>query len=105
MIQGVVNDAYEAVVRLTVQGPSGQSREIEAVIDTGYNGFLTLPPALVTELSLVYRGRGRAILADGNEAFFDIYDVAVLWGHPSAKYQGQRRRHHTARRYAAAGQP
>ena len=79
MIQGVVNDAYEAVVRLTVQGPSGQSREIEAVIDTGYNGFLTLPPALVTELSLVYRDRGRAILADGNEAFFDIYDVAVLW--------------------------
>ena len=79
MIQGVVNAAYEAVVRLTVQGPSGQSREIEAVIDTGYTGFLTLPPNLVTELGLVYRDRGRAILADGSEAVFDIYDVAVVW--------------------------
>ncbi len=79
MIQGVVNAAYEAVVRLTVQGPSGHSREIEAVIDTGYNGFLTLPPSLVAELGLVYRDRGRAILADGSEAFFDIYDVTVLW--------------------------
>ena len=79
MIEGVVNAACEAVVRLTVQGPSGQAREIEAVIDTGYNGFLTLPPALVTELGLVYRDRGRAILADGSEALFDIYDVAVLW--------------------------
>ncbi len=79
MIKGVVNDAYEAVVRLTVRGPSGQSQEIEAVIDTGYNGFLTLPPALVTELGLVYRDRSRATLADGSEAFFDMYDVAVLW--------------------------
>ncbi len=79
MIHGAVNAAYEAVVRLTVQGPSGQAREIEAVVDTGYNGFLTLPPALVTELGLVYRDRGRAILADGSEALFDIYDVAVLW--------------------------
>ena len=79
MIQGVVNASYEAVVRLTVQGPSGHSRDIEAVIDTGFNGFLTLPPSLVAELGLVYRDRGRAILADGSEAFFDIYDVAVLW--------------------------
>ena len=79
MIQGVVNAAYEPIVNLTVQGPSGQSREIEAVIDTGYNGFLTLPPTLVTELDLVYRDRGRAILADGSEAFLDNYDVVVLW--------------------------
>ena len=79
MIEGVVNGDYEAVVRLTVQGPSGASQEIEAVIDTGFTGYLTLPPALVTELGLVYRERGRAILADGSEALFDIYEVAVLW--------------------------
>ena len=79
MIQGLVNVAYEAVIRLTVQGPSGERREIEAVVDTGYNGFLTLPQDLVTELGLVYRDRGRAILADGSEVFFDTYDVAVLW--------------------------
>ncbi len=38
MILGVVNDAYEAVIYLTVQGPSGQAREVEAVIDTGFTG-------------------------------------------------------------------
>ena len=79
MIRGVVNTAYEPIVNLTVQGPSGQSQEIEAVVDTGFNGFLTLPPDLVTELGLVYRDRSRAILADGSEAFLDVYDVAVLW--------------------------
>lgn len=50
MIQGEVNDAYEAVISLTVQGPLGQATEVEAVIDTGFTGFLSLPTALVTEL-------------------------------------------------------
>ena len=53
--------------------------EIEAVIDTGFTGFLTLPPALMTDLRLRYRGRGWATLADGSEAPFDIYGVTVLW--------------------------
>ena len=58
VIDGVVNAALEAVVSLTIQGPSGQSRDIEAVIDTGFNDFLTLPPPLVAELGLAYRNPG-----------------------------------------------
>ena len=79
MIEGAVNAAYEAVVRLTVQGPAGTVREIEAVIDTGFNGFLTLPPELVGELSLTLEGIGRATLGDGSEVTFPFYDVGVLW--------------------------
>ena len=83
MIQGTVNDAYEAVVPLIVQGPSGQTRDLHAVLDTGFSDFLTLPPALVTELGLPYRNRDSAIPADGSEATFDLYRVTVLWdGHP-----------------------
>ncbi len=79
MIEGVVNAAYEPIVRLSVQGPSGQTSEIEAVIDTGFTGFLTVTPALVTELGLDLRGTSRATLADGSEVTFDVHDVAVLW--------------------------
>ena len=79
MIEGVVNAAYEPVVTLGVQGPSGQAQEIEAVIDTGFTGFLTVTPAMVTELGLRYRSRGWATLADGSEVPFDVYDVIVLW--------------------------
>ena len=79
MIQGYVNDAYEAIISFTLQGPLGQTRDIEAVIDTGYTGFLTLTPVLVTELQLQYRNRDLAILADGREAIFDVYGVTVLW--------------------------
>ena len=39
MILGTVNDAYEAVISLTVRGPSGQSREVDAVIDTRLHGL------------------------------------------------------------------
>ena len=38
----MVNDAYEAVVAISLLGPEGRAKDIEAVIDTGYSGFLTL---------------------------------------------------------------
>ena len=79
MIEGVVNDAYEAVVALSLQGPTGQVQDIEAVIDTGYSGFLTLPTTLVTELGLPFAYVGRALLANDDEVSFDVHDVTVLW--------------------------
>ena len=79
MIEGVVNDSSEAVITLALRGPAGQAREIEAVIDTGYNGFLTLPWSLVNELGLPFRFRGRALLANGREEPFDVHGITVLW--------------------------
>ena len=79
MIEGVVNDAYEAVVALSLQGPEGQVQDIEAVIDTGYSGFLTLPTTLVMELELPFAYVGRAFLANDDEVSFDVHDVTVLW--------------------------
>ena len=79
MIEGRVNAALDAVVRLSIRGPSGETREVEAVIDTGYNGFLTLPPALVMELGLPLFDRVWAFLADGSEARFNVHTVFVEW--------------------------
>ncbi len=63
LITGTVTAYREAVIRLTVHG-SQTEEEIEAVVDTGFNGFLTLAPPLIATLDLPSRGRGRAILAD-----------------------------------------
>ena len=79
MIQGAVTAAYEAVITLAVQGPSGQRREIEAVVDTGFNGYLTLPPALASALGLSFVTTNPVLLADGGEATFDVYRATVLW--------------------------
>ena len=43
MIEGFVNANLEAIVPLSLRGPEGQTREVSAVIDTGYSGALTLP--------------------------------------------------------------
>ncbi len=47
MIEGFVNANLEAVITIPLRGPTGQTREIDAVIDTGFNGYLTLPPMAV----------------------------------------------------------
>lgn len=79
MIEGKVNADLEAVVRLSVQGPAGRTREMDAVVDAGYSGFLTLPEALATELRLPFAYVGRAFLANDDEVRFDVHDVTVLW--------------------------
>jgi clan AA aspartic protease len=78
MIIGKVKGA-EARIRLRVIGVRGREREIEAVIDTGYTAALTLPRAVITALALPWRGSVRAILADGEERLFDLYEANVVW--------------------------
>jgi clan AA aspartic protease len=79
MITGVVNANREAIVRLVVTGPSGQQQDTEAIIDTGFTGFLTLPPARVTALGLSWLSRQPGILADGSVDIFDVYVATVMW--------------------------
>ena len=79
MIEGFVNANLEAVVPLSLRGPEGPEREVDAVIDTGYSGFLTLPPSVVAELELPYVLSSRATLADDTEVGFSVYSVTALW--------------------------
>ncbi len=79
MVQGVVNDEFEAVISLSILSPSGHSREIEAVIDTGFNRFLFLPSFLVSELSLEFAYDTPVVFADGSEERLNVFNVIVMW--------------------------
>ena len=79
MIAGMVNANREATIHLMVVGPQGHQQEIEAIIDTGFTGFLTLPPMLVTTLGLSWLCRQPGILADGRVEYFDVYVATVIW--------------------------
>jgi len=79
VIIGTTTADYEAVIYLTVRGPSGDEEHLTAVIDTGFNGWFSLPPELIASLALPWRRRGRAVLADGSETVFDIYEGVVIW--------------------------
>lgn len=78
MIYGVVR-TLEATVELSVRGSAGQERRVEAVIDSGFTGSLTLPGALLASLQLPIQGVLRGILADGSERLFDVYEATVMW--------------------------
>lgn len=79
MITGRVNSALEASMVLTVQDLSGQTQPMDTVIDTGFNGFLTLPPARLASVGAAWLYRGQGILADGSLQVFDVYVVTVIW--------------------------
>lgn len=79
MITGAVNAGREATIQLVATGQSGQQQQIEAIIDTGFTGFLTLPPALIQALGLSWLCRQPGILADGRVEFFDVYIATVMW--------------------------
>jgi predicted aspartyl protease len=57
LITGTVNVRREATIPLAVLGASPLEREIVAIIDTGFDGYLTLPPGTITDLRLAWLGR------------------------------------------------
>ena len=79
MIVGTVNQNYEAVISLVMRGPTGSSRKVDAVIDTGFSGFLTLPFPIIVSLSLRWRGEAQDFLGDGRRHQFDVYSATVEW--------------------------
>ncbi len=79
MITGVVNVNGEAIVRIVVGDLAKQRVVIDAIIDTGYTGFLTLPPSTIAELNLPWRGSEEGVLGDGSTQRFDVYSATVIW--------------------------
>jgi clan AA aspartic protease len=79
MMQGVVNLRREATLTVVVGNSNRQLQSIEAVIDTGFNGFLSLPSTIIATLNLPWSGSDFVTLGDGSETFFDLYNAMVIW--------------------------
>ena len=79
MMQGLVNLRREATLLVVVGNSNRQLQAIEAVIDTGFNGFLSLPSTIITTLNLPWSGSDFVTLGDGSETFFDLYTGVVIW--------------------------
>ena len=79
MINGFVTSNREARIRIVMRSSGRQETQVEAVIDTGFNGFLTLPSQFITNLALPFAGTTCATLGDGSEAYLDVFEATVLW--------------------------
>ena len=57
----------------------GKSGRLKRLSTLALIAWLSLPSSHVASLGLVWRRRGRALLADGSESVFDIYEATVNW--------------------------
>ena len=79
MMRGIVNADLEATIRRHVAGPNGQRQEVMAIIDTGYNGALSLPLSTVTALALPPSASRIVTLGDASQRAFDFYTADIHW--------------------------
>jgi clan AA aspartic protease len=69
----------QARMSLIILPPECSGVEIECVIDTGFEGFLTLPPSVIASLGLPYLININANLANNSSVETDVYLATVVW--------------------------
>ena len=79
MITGLVTSSLEATLRFHILDGNGQSQPIDAIIDTGFAGFMSVPIATVAALGLPWIIRDNTELIDGRIILIDIYSAIVIW--------------------------
>lgn len=79
MISGRVNHQREPVIRVSVRDQAGELVGFDAVVDTGFDGSLTLPATAIASLGLQWRGKAEAVLANGVIDECDVYAGKVEW--------------------------
>jgi clan AA aspartic protease len=66
-------------VAIVVHGPGGQRRDLTVIVDTGFTGFLTLPPREVRRLGLPFLNYHTAVIADGRRVRLAVHEATILW--------------------------
>ena len=79
MIEGIVLELSLAIVPLELLRDNEETLPVDAVLDTGFTGELTLAAAQIVELGLSSIGTRVAELANGESVTFDLYAARVLW--------------------------
>src|SRR5258708_31475228 len=79
MISGHVSPIREAEIELRIIGPSGDSVVVNAIVDTGFTEYLTLPESLAHRLGFQFLDSDKMILANESIVPVDIYAGTVEW--------------------------
>lgn len=79
MIVGRVDQFRRPSISLLLIDEDGQEWPIEAHVDTGFSGELTLPAAAIERLGLGSSGFATYRLGDGSLLPFDSYDANIRW--------------------------
>jgi len=78
MIHGKVNSSLEPRISIAVHDASGNKQPIEATLDTGFNGYMTLPGNAILSLGLTKSGSTRIILGDGRVEKCCVFGLSLI---------------------------
>ena len=79
MITGTVNYRLEAIIPIQIIGSENDSVIMDAKIDTGFSGYLTLPASTILTLKLPFIETRTYLLGNGARVDFDLYAASVTW--------------------------
>ena len=79
MIKGRVDGNQQALVTLDIIDGEGSIQSIEAILDTGFTGYLTLPTDSIQRLGIPSVGQRTFELANGELFEFEAFLAAVTW--------------------------
>ena len=76
---GIVTASLDPVIEIEVSNGIGLRERIEAVVDSGFNDFVSLPKSVAEDLSLISTDPILVELADGNVVETPTFIGRVLW--------------------------
>jgi clan AA aspartic protease len=79
MIRGSISADLVPRVPLKFLSESGHSRDVQAVLDSGFNSELTVPRRLVNEFGMKPLGNVRMLLGDGSEHLCPTFEAVIEW--------------------------
>jgi clan AA aspartic protease len=84
VIRGRVSGSQQALIAVEIIDRDGRPQSVEMVLDTGFTGYLTLPPESISQLGLPSVGQRTFELANGELFDFQVHLGSVSWhGRPS----------------------
>ena len=79
MIRGKVSEHHQALVTVDIIDSTGRPQSLDAILDTGFTGYLTLPTKSIEQLGLPSVGQRTFELANGELFEFEAYIATVSW--------------------------
>ena len=67
------------IVEIPLLLSNGGAFDVAHILDTGFEGMLTLPPETVAGLKLPYSHPMKMTLPDGRQEWFDVHLLVIAW--------------------------
>ena len=79
MIRGKVDNRRRAWITLDVDNGNSAVQPVAAIVDTGFDSYLTMPPGIIRQLGLELDRQTVVILATGVRRRVNVWSAYIRW--------------------------